>query len=70
LSCFWPLWYRRPCGWLEKVGPWHHGRFCPVIGWQTILHLLARRSPESNAFSVPDRNTLWSRRRMSSLYKL
>ena len=26
-----------------------------------MLQLLARRSAESNAFSVPDRNALWSR---------
>ncbi len=26
-----------------------------------MLQLLARRAAESNAFSVPDHNTLWSR---------
>jgi hypothetical protein len=26
-----------------------------------MLQLLARRAAESNAFSVPDRNALWSR---------
>ncbi len=36
-------------------------RFCPVLGWRTMLHLLARQECESNSFSVPDRNTLWSR---------
>ena len=30
-------------------------------GWRTILQLLARRAAESFAFSVPDRNALWSR---------
>jgi hypothetical protein len=30
-----------------------------VIGWRTMLQLLARRAAESNAFSVPDRNALW-----------
>jgi hypothetical protein len=32
-----------------------------VLGWRTMLQFLARRAPESNAFSVPDRNALWSR---------
>jgi hypothetical protein len=32
-----------------------------VLGWRTILQLLARRAAESIAFSVPDRNALWSR---------
>ena len=36
-------------------------RFHPVLGWRTILQLLARRAAESIAFSVPDRNALWSR---------
>ena len=36
-------------------------RFHPVLGWRTILHLLARWAAESIAFSVPDRNALWSR---------
>jgi hypothetical protein len=36
-------------------------RFCPFLGWRTILRLLARRAAESNAFSVPDRNALWNR---------
>ncbi len=36
-------------------------RFCPVLGWWTMLQLLTRRVDESNAFSIPDRNTLWSR---------
>jgi hypothetical protein len=35
-------------------------RFCPVLGWRTMLQFLARRAAESNAFSVPDRNALWS----------
>jgi hypothetical protein len=36
-------------------------RFCPVLGWRTMLQLHTRRAAESNAFSVPDRNALWSR---------
>ena len=32
-----------------------------MLGWWTILHLLTRRETESITFSVPDRNTLWSR---------
>ena len=36
-------------------------RFCPVLGWRTMVQLLARRAAESNAFSVPDRNSSWSR---------
>jgi len=36
-------------------------RFCPVLGWRTMLQLLARRATESNVFSVPDRNALWRR---------
>ena len=36
-------------------------RFHPVLGWRTILQLLARRAAESIAFSVPDRNASWSR---------
>ena len=37
-------------------------RFHPVPGWRwIILQLLARRAAESIAFSVPDRNALWSR---------
>ncbi len=32
-------------------------RFCPVIGWRTMMHLLACRAAESNAFSI--RNALW-----------
>ncbi len=32
-----------------------------MLGWRTMLQLLARRAAESNAFSVPDRNELWSR---------
>jgi hypothetical protein len=31
-----------------------------VLGWRTMLQLLTRRVAESNAFSVPDRNALWS----------
>ena len=31
-----------------------------MLGWRTMLQLLARRAAESNAFSVPDRNALWS----------
>ncbi len=36
-------------------------RFHPVLGWATILHLLACRAAESIAFSVPDRNVSWIR---------
>jgi hypothetical protein len=36
-------------------------RFCPVIGWWTVLQLLVRRVSESIPVSVHDRNTLWSR---------
>ncbi len=36
-------------------------RFYPVLGWRTLLQLLVRRAAESYAFSVPDRNALWSR---------
>ena len=32
-----------------------------MLGWRTILQLLALRAAESTAFSVPDRNALWSR---------
>ena len=32
-----------------------------MLGWRTILQLLARRAAESIAFSVPDRNASWSR---------
>jgi hypothetical protein len=32
-----------------------------VLGWRTVLQLLARRAAESNAFSIPERNALWSR---------
>jgi hypothetical protein len=32
-----------------------------VLGWRTMLQLLARRAAESNAFSILDRNALWSR---------
>ncbi len=32
-----------------------------MLGWWTILQLLVRRAAESIAFSVPDRNALWSR---------
>jgi hypothetical protein len=32
-----------------------------VLGWWTFLQLLARRTAESIAFSVPDRNALWRR---------
>ena len=32
-----------------------------MLGWRTMLQLLARRATESNAFSVPDHNALWSR---------
>jgi hypothetical protein len=31
------------------------------LGCRTMLQFLARRAAESNAFSVPDRNALWSR---------
>ncbi len=36
-------------------------RFCPFLRCRTILQVLTRREAESNVFSVPDRNTLWSR---------
>ena len=36
-------------------------RFHPVLGWRTILHLLARREAESITFSLPDRNVSWAR---------
>ncbi len=36
-------------------------RFCPVLGWRTMLHHLTRRAAESYTFSIPDRNALWSR---------
>ena len=32
-----------------------------MLGWRSILQLLARRAAESIAFSVPDRHALWSR---------
>ena len=32
-----------------------------MLGWRTILHLLASRTTESITFSMSDRNTLWSR---------
>ena len=32
-----------------------------MLGWRTMLQLLACRPTESNAFSVPDRNASWSR---------
>ena len=32
-----------------------------MLGWRTMIQLLARRAAESNAVSVPDRNALWSR---------
>ena len=35
-------------------------RFCPVLGWRTMIQLFARWAAESNAFSVPDHNALWS----------
>jgi hypothetical protein len=48
------------------VPPWRRSapaisRFHPVLGWRTILQLLARRAAESIAFSVPDRYASWSR---------
>ena len=48
-----------PVGALRRSAP-AISRFCPVLGWRTMLQLLARRAAESNAFSVPDRNALWS----------
>jgi hypothetical protein len=36
-------------------------RFCPVLGWRTMLQLLVCRATESNTFSVPDSNTSWNR---------
>jgi hypothetical protein len=50
---------RRPG--LDKGRPLAISKFCPVLGWRTMLQLLARRAAESNEFSVPVRNTLWSR---------
>ena len=32
-----------------------------MLGWRTIVQLLARRAAESIAFSVPDGQALWSR---------
>ena len=32
-----------------------------MLGWWTIIQLLVCREDESIVFSVPDRNTLWSR---------
>ena len=32
-----------------------------MLGWRTMLQLLACREVESNVFSVPDRNASWSR---------
>ncbi len=32
-----------------------------MLGWRTMLQLLTRRAAESNAFSIPDGNALWSR---------
>ena len=32
-----------------------------MLGWRTMIQLFARRAAESNAFSVPDHNALWSR---------
>jgi hypothetical protein len=48
-----------PVGTLRRSAP-VISRFCPFLGWRTMFQLLARRAAESNAFSVPDRNTLWS----------
>ena len=31
-----------------------------MLGWRTMIQLFARRAAESNAFSVPDHNALWS----------
>jgi hypothetical protein len=36
-------------------------RFNPVLGWRTMMQLLAHRAADSIAFSVPHRNALWSR---------
>jgi hypothetical protein len=44
-------------------------RFCPVLEWRTMLQLLARRAAESYAFSIPDRNALWSRAEDASCSK-
>ncbi len=32
-----------------------------MLGWRTMIQLFTRRAAESNAFSVPDHNALWSR---------
>ncbi len=45
-------------------------RFCPVLGWRTMLQLLARRAAESYAFTIPDHNALWTGQRMTSSCKL
>jgi hypothetical protein len=45
---------------MNTDGKYKHGP-PPFLGWRTMLQLLARRPGESNAFSVPDRNALWSR---------
>jgi hypothetical protein len=45
-------------------------RFCPVLGWRTMLQLLARRAAESKAFSVPDRNALCRRTEDDLLVKV
>jgi hypothetical protein len=52
--------YTVPVGVSRRSAP-DISRFCPVLGWRTLLQLLARRASESNAFSVPNRNELWSR---------
>ncbi len=33
-------------------------RFCPVLGWRTMMQLFARRAAEFNAYSI--RKALWS----------
>ena len=48
-----------PVGELRRSSP-AISRFCPVLGWRTMIQLFARRAAESNAFSVPDHNALWS----------
>ena len=48
-----------PVGALRRSSP-AISRFCPVLGWRTMIQLFARRAAESNAFSVPDHNALWS----------
>ncbi len=45
-------------------------RFHPMLGWRTMLHILACRTTEYIAISVPDRKTLWSRTEDDLLVKI